>query len=368
MDWFLRALLLSIGIRSSLYASAPFARKSVAVERRDAHFLDTPSCQGYAKRRFRSHEPGGWPGRCIPRIFLRKAVFMKQFNWATVGLLAVLGLLLLAPCNSTQAEQAGTATDKQAEPITPKGGMIRLFNGQDLTGLYTWIRDTGYDDPRKVFTVHDGLLHISGDGYGYVTTRQEYRDYRLVAEFKWGTRTWGDRKTKSKDSGILVHCVGPDGNQGNWMASIEAQIIEGGIGDILVLPGKYADGSAVPSSITCELRTDADGKVHKDAMGVYWKKGGPKQTFNKGRVNWYGRDPDWKDVLGIRGKLDVESRDGEWNKMEVICDGGHITNIVNGIVVNEGFDAFPTAGKIIFQTEGAEILFRKIELWPLAAQ
>ena len=27
-----------------------------------------------------------------------------------------------------------------------------------------------------------------------------------------------------------------------------------------------------------------------------WHKGGEKRVFNKGRVNWYGRDPDWKDV------------------------------------------------------------------------
>jgi hypothetical protein len=252
---------------------------------------------------------------------------------------------------------AADAADKEPELITPKE-IIKLFNGQDLTNFYTWLQDTKYEDPRKVFTVHDGLLHISGDGYGGIVTQKAYRDYRLVAEFKWGTKTWGKRAEKTKDSGILLHCVGPDGNNGPWMASIEYQLIEGGIGDFIVVGGKYADGSSIPVSLTCETTHDRDGET-------VWKKGGEKKTLNRGRVNWYGRDPDWKDVLGFRGKNDVESPDGEWNRCEAICRGGHIQNFVNGILVNEGFDAFPRAGKLLFQTEGAELFFRKIELHPL---
>ena len=51
--------------------------------------------------------------------------------------------------------------------------------------------------------------------------------------------------------------------------------------------------------------------------------------------------------------------------MEVICDGDTITNIVNGYVVNVGTKSSQTEGKIQFQSEGAEIFFRKIEVRPL---
>ena len=51
--------------------------------------------------------------------------------------------------------------------------------------LYTRLRDTKLEDQRKVFTVHDGLLHISGDGFGGVVTKDAYRDYHLILEFKW---------------------------------------------------------------------------------------------------------------------------------------------------------------------------------------
>src|SRR5262249_55941051 len=56
-----------------------------------------------------------------------------------------------------------------AEPITPKE-VIHLFNGKDLSGLSTWLKDTKREDPRKVFSVTDGQIHISGDGFGYVGT------------------------------------------------------------------------------------------------------------------------------------------------------------------------------------------------------
>lgn len=246
-----------------------------------------------------------------------------------------------------------------SQPISPTDKTIELFNGRDLSGWYTWLKDTKYEDPRKVFTVHDGMIHISGDGLGCITTKNEYKDYHLVAEWKWGTRTWDTRKEKTKDSGILVHCIGPDGAYGGiWMASIEAQIIQGGCGDFVMVAGKYADGTPVPLTLTAEVTKDRDGET-------VWHKGGERKTMSKGRVNWYGRDPDWKDVIGFRGKQEVEKPDGEWNVMEVICDGGKITNKLNGVVVNEAFDVQPSAGKIIVQTELAEIYFRKLELRPL---
>src|SRR5688572_10237957 len=45
-----------------------------------------------------------------------------------------------------------------AQPIRPTK-TTPLFNGKDLSGLTTWLKDTKQADPRKVFTVSDGLLH-----------------------------------------------------------------------------------------------------------------------------------------------------------------------------------------------------------------
>ena len=254
---------------------------------------------------------------------------------------------------------AGVAAppDSSSDAITPTEP-IKLFNGKDLTNFHTWLTDTLHEDPRGVFTVKDGLLHISGDGLGGLITNKDYRNYHLVTEFRWGKKTWNKRAEKSRDAGILLHCVGPDGNAGPWMASIEAQIIEGGVGDILVVGGKYEDGSPVPMSLTADIVLDRDGEK-------VWKKGGTPTTVNRGRINWYGRDPDWKDVLGYRGANDVESPGEEWTTMECICDGDKVQYIVNGTVVNEGYKSFPSAGKLLVQSEYAEIIFRKIDLLPL---
>ena len=38
---------------------------------------------------------------------------------------------------------------------------------------------------------------------------------------------------------------------------------------------------------------------------------------------------------------------------------------LNGKLVNEGTKAYPASGKILIQSEGAEVYFRDIKLYPL---
>ena len=253
----------------------------------------------------------------------------------------------------------GMATAQEATAIVPQDGRMQLLNGKDLQGFYTWLKDTKYEDPRQVFRITDGMLHITGDGLGGILTKQEYRDYHLVLEFKWGAKTYAPRQEKAKDSGLLIHSVGPDGGyNGIWMPSIEVQIIEGGCGDFILVAD---DKVTIPLSLTVESARDRDGEV-------IWQKGSKRETFNlknRKRVNWFGRDPDWADKLGFRGKDDVESPDGQWTRMDVICDGGHIQSFVNGVLVNEAFDVQPKQGKIQLQTELAEIFYRRLDLYPI---
>lgn len=254
-------------------------------------------------------------------------------------------------------------------PASAQGETIQLFNGKDLTNFYTWLVGDKYQDPDHVFTVVDQVdgapaIRVSGKKYGAFITKEEFSDYRLVTEFRWGLATWGGRKNATKDSGILLHCQGPDGNTGKdfngpWMLSQECQIIEGGVGDFILVAGHKEDGTQVVPTMTVKASKDRDGE------NIYDPKNGAEREFRGGRINWWGRDPDWQDKLGFRGKQDVESPDGQWTRVEVVCDGDKLTNIVNGQVVNEGTKSSLTRGKIIFQSEGAELYFRKIELTPL---
>jgi hypothetical protein len=219
-----------------------------------------------------------------------------------------------------------------------------------------------HGDPKDVYKLQpDGALRVSGEGYGSMVTQGAYRDYHLVCEFKWGEKTWGNRTKRSRDNGILVHCFGPIGAQGGaWMASIEAQIIEGGVGDILVLSARTADGIPLPVSISAEMGRDRD----KEAI---WTPGAPRVTMTGGRLNWQHRDVDWKDNLGYRGRKDVESPFGEWTRFEVIAKGDTLEYYTNGVLVNRAFECKPSGGRILLQTEAAEMFVRRYELHPLGA-
>ncbi|MDP2041994.1 MAG: DUF1080 domain-containing protein [Algoriphagus sp.] len=236
---------------------------------------------------------------------------------------------------------------------TNKKKTVILFNGKNLDNWYTFVQHRGRDsDPKNVFTVQDGMIRISGEEWGCITTNNEFENYRLVAEFKWGEKTFEPRVKNARDSGILLHSVGEDGgSEGIWMYSIECQLIEGGTGDFIVV----GDGSE-NFSITSPV---AEEKLGNSPV---FQAGGKETTVNRGRVNWYGRDPDWKDVIDFRGNQDVENPVGEWNRVECLVEGDKISIFLNGKLVNQASNVRPSRGKIQIQSEGAEIFFRKVEL------
>jgi hypothetical protein len=239
-------------------------------------------------------------------------------------------------------------------PVVRSGDPVFKFNGKDLTGFYTYLEHSKYDDPKRVISVEDGAIRVSGEEFGGFATKEEYGDYHLIVEWKWTGRTCEPRVAKARDSGILLHAVGTDGAYNRmWLESIECQIIEGGCGDFILVPGEGKPSLTVP----CILKDD--GQDYFDPVA-----GAPKAR-DSGRFNWWGRDLKWTDTIDFRGASDVEKPMGEWNRMEVICEDDSITNIVNGVLVNRGTKSNRTRGKIQFQSEGAEILFRVIEVRPL---
>jgi len=67
--------------------------------------------------------------------------------------------------------------------------------------------------------------------------------------------------------------------------------------------------------------------------------------------------------LGFPRKQDVESPDGQWTRVEVICQGDRITNIVNGTTVIRGHSLEPARkGRSFSSPRVAEIFFRKVTL------
>ncbi|MCZ7634914.1 MAG: DUF1080 domain-containing protein [Verrucomicrobia bacterium] len=247
------------------------------------------------------------------------------------------------------------------------GHAAELFNGRDLSGFSTWLRDTRHEDPRGVFTVTNGWIRISGDGLGYLATTQSFANYRLVVEFKWGTRNtpWNDRVGRARDSGIFLHATGPDGNShdgdGAFMAAIECNLFQGATGDILLIRGKDEAGRLIAPRLTARVapERDADG-------WWFWDAEGRLQTIETwGRLNWFGKSRAWRDEIDFRGPLDPERTYGEWNTVECTCDGNRLAIRLNGILVNEAFDLRPDRGRILLQCEGSEVFFRRVAVFEL---
>ena len=137
------------------------------------------------------------------------------------------------------------------ESKDPIDNDIQLFNKKDLSGFYTYLGvaktypgpptkgEKPYgknNDPQGVFVVQDGVIRVSGKVWGGLSTEQEFENYHLIVEYKWGEQTWPPREAKARNSGILLHCIGADWDgQRPWPESIDCQLGEGNAGTLFPL-------------------------------------------------------------------------------------------------------------------------------------
>jgi hypothetical protein len=281
----------------------------------------------------------------------------------------------------TLASLSSEAASAPAPSPSPSVWGVSLFNGRDLSGWDTWLgiphaSVTGLDlpkdeagkytvaqglntDPKHVFTVVtvDGApaIRISGEMFGALTSREEYGDFHLRLEFKWGEKKWPPKENAARDSGILYDAVGEPGAADNkaWMRSLECQVQEHDTGDFWGVGGTFAD-----------VAGDAEGEG-KDRKVVH-RPGAPVVTV--------GASP----RRAIKA-LDNENPTGEWNTVEVLCLRGTCRHVVNGktnLVLANPRQAAPdgalvplTKGRLQIQSEGAEVFYRNIQVrsiseWP----
>ena len=235
--------------------------------------------------------------------------------------------------------------------------MIRPFDQKDLNGFSTWLKKTKGADPQNVFTLKDGVLRCGDEDMGYLSTKDAYKDYHLKIEYRWGRKNTNDKNVRN--SGVLLHGTGPDGSQnGVWKTSIECQLAQGCEGDLILIKGKKVDGESYPGSISSNTVVGEDGKTR-------WQADGKKIIYSGKQFWWSKHQAFFKELIDTRGTNDVASPLGEWTKVECVCKGAKITIKINGVTVNECFDANPAAGQILLQSEGHEVFFRNMEIRPL---
>ena len=235
-----------------------------------------------------------------------------------------------------------------------------LFNGKDLTGWDTYMRqpegtnDKPFalnNDPLKVYTVSNGAIHVSGQIWGGVSTKGDYENYHLRFKVKWGEKKWYPAPNDSikRDAGLLYHASGPfDFAYGCWLRSNELQIQEGEIGDFFGVGAGSAEFPMnkiqVRGKMLDQYNAAAPLKRNADAIGG-------------GRVYRSGN---------------FERKHGDWNTAELITRGADAVYIVNGYVVNRLFNTYrdslhlqTTRGRIQFQSEGAEVFYKEIDIRPI---
>jgi hypothetical protein len=243
----------------------------------------------------------------------------------------------------------------------------QLFNGKDLTGWDTYIGpdldDKGKpingnpiglnNDPRHVFTIvkdnSENIIRISGENWGAISTKKEYENYHLQLQFKWGELSWGQKKGKKKDSGLLYHSVGKYGaDYGAWMRSQEFQIEEGNCGDYWGVAGGMAD---IPV-------------IKKSETEYVYSPQGTLLTFSQGS----------KQGRHCIKNGDAENPTGQWNTVDLYCHGDTSIHVVNGKVMmvlyhnrqlENGQELPLTKGKIQIQSEGAELYYKQIKIEPI---
>ncbi|MFL6733913.1 MAG: DUF1080 domain-containing protein [Sphingomicrobium sp.] len=254
----------------------------------------------------------------------------------------------------------------------PTGPGFSLFNGRDLDDWETWL---GYPDPSvtyqkppvkpiganqgkgTIFKVveADGApaIFVDGTTWGSIVHKKVVSNYHLRLQYRWTGKRHAPRLEQPENNGLLYHSGGPHGAVwGTWMRSVEFEIMKG------------STGMVVPVGDDVRVTTE----VGKDPNIIY-----PRRRFMIGGKKIDVRQPAWN----VENAQDFEYPVGLWNTLDLYVVGDRSVHVVNDhpVMVLSGLSVLDSAGKkqpltegrIQFQSEGAETLFRNITVEPISS-
>jgi hypothetical protein len=179
-------------------------------------------------------------------------------------------------------------------------GFTPLFNGKDMKGLKTFLAGKKAD-PKKTWSVKEGAIICTGKPFGYFYTDKSYKDY--VLRYDW---RYPKGSKPESNSGCLVHMQKP---HKIWPKCVEPQ-------------GRYYDHGKLFFVGVKPLAQKFDAKAQKKALKPM----------------------------------------GEWSTTEVTCKpDGSISVKLNGVPISSGKSELKE-GPIGWQSEGAEVHFRKLRI------
>lgn len=227
---------------------------------------------------------------------------MKSNLFRFAVLLTAIAILTTGSALAQGKSAGKTKSQKETKAQKDKKTQnIELFNGKDLKGWVFYLKDQSVD-PATVFTVKNGVINIKGDPFGYMRTKKSYSDYNLHVEWRY--------PEELTNSGVFVHAQGPDTI---WPRCVENQLKAGNAGDFVLMSGA---------------------------------------TINE--------QTDKKKIVVAKMTASNEKPLGEWNSMDVVCNGNTIETRINGVLQNKGTGLNITEGGICLQSEGKAIEFRNV--------
>lgn len=196
-----------------------------------------------------------------------------------------------------------------------------LFNGRNFNNWEFFLVEDQFGDQvpfENVFSVTDGKeIFIMGQPFGYMRTAKPYSNYRLHVEYVY--------PEMPGNSGIFINAQVPPDKR--WPPCLENQLSANNAGDFLMVGGTDCN------EITEEVRASARER---------------------------GRSPSLK-----KKEAPSEFIVGDWNKVDIVCEGNNITTYVNGVLQNQCTGFTYDSGYICLQSEGTPIMFRNIWLTKL---
>ncbi len=159
--------------------------------------------------------------------------------------------------------------------------------------------------PANSWRVEDGMVRCTGKPNGFLRSRKVYRNFIFRAEWRFQAEGWTQAPGKWPNAGFFINAGAV---RDGWPMSQEVQ-------------GHFGEAGSL--------------------FGV-----------RGGKITGAWRGPMVKDRPPL----------GSWDRYEITQRDGHVRVGLNGKLVNEGSDAFPSEGNVCLQSEGWPVDYRNVEI------
>jgi len=221
-------------------------------------------------------------------------------------ILLLFALIIAGSTESVIFGQSRNSNSQNGQNRRNEKGTVQLFNGKDLSNWSFFLKDPAVD-PATVFTIQNGVIHIKGDPFGYMRTKDTYSEYKLHVEWRY--------PVEASNSGVFIHAQLPDTI---WLRTFECQLKAGSAGDFVCMNGATMNEQKNNSRVVNKMSASSEKPI------------------------------------------------GEWNIMEVTCKANTIEVYVNGVQQNKGTGLSSSSGHICLQSEGKDIEFKNVFITKLS--